>query len=220
MIIKVCGMREAENIRAIEALGIDWMGFIFYPKSKRYVMRIDYLPERCERIGVFVHATIDDIVQHVQQFSLTGVQLHSDESPEFCSDLRHRLPAPLRIIKAFSIAEPSDVERTAAYEGCCDYYLFDTPGAGYGGTGQSFDWSLLRCYTGQTPFLLSGGIGAESLPQLRALHHPRWCGVDLNSRFETAPAVKDPELLRPFIHALRAEDLDAASGIADSTDHR
>jgi phosphoribosylanthranilate isomerase len=208
MIVKVCGMRDADNVRAVEQLPIDWMGFIFYPHSKRYVATADYLPERCRRVGVFVDATQQEILDAVHRYGLKGIQLHGSESPEFCDALRKALwPDPgMILLKAFNIGSQADVETTKRYEGLCDYYLFDTPGPSHGGTGRSFDWSLLMSYTGNTPFLLSGGLGPDSIVKLRTLRHPRWCGVDLNSKFETAPAMKNVDVLRQFLGEFRKLD--------------
>jgi phosphoribosylanthranilate isomerase len=208
MIVKVCGMRDADNIRAVEQLPIDWMGFIFYPHSKRYVTTADYLPERCRRIGVFVDATPEEILEAVERYDLKGIQLHGSESPEFCATLRRALwPDPgMILLKAFNIGSKADVEATRRYEGLCDYYLFDTPGPSHGGTGRSFDWSLLEAYTGNTPFLLSGGLGPESITKLRTLRHPRWCGVDLNSKFELEPALKNVAVLQEFLGEFRKLD--------------
>ncbi len=201
MIIKVCGMREPENIRAVERLGVDWMGFIFYPRSPRYVAaRPSYLPSACRRVGVFVNSSVEDILLTVKSFGLDYIQLHGSESPAFCAELKSA--ANSGIIKAFSIASADDFRRTAQYESSCDYFLFDTACAGYGGSGRTFDWSLLEAYNGQTPFLLSGGIGPDSVEPLRQLSHPRWAGIDLNSGFETAPALKDPALLQSFINQI------------------
>lgn len=196
MIIKVCGMRDADNIRQLEMSHIaDWMGLIFYPKSSRYVAQIpSYLPENMERIGVFVNPSQEDIYQHVRDYGLSGIQLHGQETPSFIRQLKD-IPV---IIKAFSIATVDDLLQTNNYEGLCNYYLFDTKCLTVGGSGKQFDWDLLQSYKGNTPFLLSGGIGPDSINQLSGFHHPKWAGIDLNSRFEQAPAMKDIALLTHF----------------------
>lgn len=231
MIVKVCGMREAENIRQVEEAGAEWMGFIFFPRSPRYVEVCPaYLPQRALRVGVFVNASVEEILQRKEQFGLQVIQLHGKETPAFCEDLKQELKRleqreetkenekeqeeeeekekekkeekeekPTKIVKAFSIATAEDFKQTEAYEGICDYFLFDTACVSYGGSGKRFDWSLLDHYTGSVPFLLSGGIKAEHLEALQALHHPRWAGIDLNSGFETAPAQKDAASLEAFI---------------------
>lgn len=203
MITKVCGMREPENIRQVEQLGPDWMGFIFYKNSSRFVPIVpNYMPVNVKRVGVFVDTNKDGILLRTAAFKLEVIQLHGSESPSFVNDVRTLLPGKT-IVKAFSIHEKEDVLRAQAYEGTCDYYLFDTKCETVGGSGTTFDWSLLDHYQGQTPFILSGGIGPNSLPALKQLKHPLWAGIDLNSKFETAPALKDVTLLSDFLQAFR-----------------
>lgn len=181
MITKVCGMRDAQNIRDVEALGIDWIGMIFWPKSKRYVAEVpSYLPEHLKKVGVFVDSTLDDILQHISDYQLDIIQLHGQESPDFAKALK-----PHTIIKAFNIEKADDLLQTEKYKGIADYFLFDTKGKMAGGNGQKFDWSVLTAYQGKTPFLLSGGIGPEDAESVRSFHHPRCIGIDLNSRFES-----------------------------------
>lgn len=209
MIIKVCGMREAENIRAVEYTGIQWMGFIFYPPSPRYVSeRPDYMPEFVQRIGVFVNDSVENIIRTVLDFSLHAVQLHGKESPEFCKELLdafHVAGKEIMLIKAFSIGKKRELEQTVLYEPYCRYFLFDTPCLGYGGSGQSFNWNILSAYKGHTPFLLSGGLSYKQLPALKKFTHPQWAGIDLNSGFEKRPAYKDALLLQTFIQEFNKE---------------
>lgn len=201
MIVKVCGMRDAENIRQLEALGIDWMGMIFWPKSKRYVSTPPvYLPQHVRKVGVFVDASLDAIRQYVEDYQLDIIQLHGQESPETLKALK-----PLKLIKAFNIATPEDLQKTVAYEGLADYFLFDTKGKSVGGNGEKFDWSVLDSYQGETPFLLSGGIGSEDAQDIKSFHHPKCIGIDLNSRFETEPGLKDITKLKQFLEAIRYE---------------
>lgn len=204
MIVKVCGMREAENIRAVEALGVDWMGFIFWEHSSRCVsQRPAYLPTRAKRVGVFVDASLDVVCQHVEAFGLDVVQLHGSESPTYLRDLRSSCDARLLIVKAFSIATRDDLLQTSLYEGLADYFLFDTKAQLVGGNGRKFDWTVLAHYDGSTPFLLSGGIGPDDASRLSAFSHPRLAGIDLNSRFEAAPALKNVELLKQFLYDIQ-----------------
>lgn len=204
MILKVCGMREAENIRAVEATKPDAMGFIFYPRSPRYVSEVPaYLPGAgIRRVGVFVNASIETIAEKVKDFGLHTLQLHGDESPEYCQQLRQHFPG-LRLIKAFSISKLEDLQKLRGFGGKVDLFLFDTPFGGFGGSGVKFDWTILDNYRGPTPFLLSGGISMDDVQQLREYEHPLFIGVDLNSRFETAPAIKDPVSLEQFFKLLR-----------------
>lgn len=204
MIVKVCGMREAENIRAVEALGVDWMGFIFWEHSSRYVcQRPAYLPTRAKRVGVFVDAPLDVVCRHVEAFQLDVVQLHGSESPAYLQDLRKALAGVVLVVKAFSIATRDDLLQTSLYEGLADYFLFDTKAQLVGGNGRKFDWSILAHYDGSTPFLLSGGIGPYDASRLSAFSHPRLAGIDLNSRFEAAPALKNVELLKQFLYDIQ-----------------
>ena len=213
MMIKVCGMREAENIREVEALGIDLMGFIFWPKSSRYVSAPPaYLPTKCRRVGVFVDAAIDDVRRHIDDYALDIIQLHGHESPDYICEIKDgaATPRPCRggvrggvsVIKAFNIATADDLEQTKPYEGVVDYFLFDTKAQLPGGSGQQFDWRVLADYAGATPFLLSGGIGLDDAERVKSFCHPRCIGIDLNSRFETAPALKDVATLTDFIAQL------------------
>ena len=201
MIIKVCGMRDAQNIRDVESLGVDWIGMIFWPKSKRYVAEVpSYLPEHLKKVGVFVDSTLDDILQHISDYQLDIIQLHGQESPDFAKALK-----PHTIIKAFNIEKADDLLQTEKYEGIADYFLFDTKGKMVGGNGQKFDWSVLTAYQGKTPFLLSGGIGPEDAESVKSFHHPRCIGIDLNSRFESEPGFKDINQLKTFINNIRYE---------------
>lgn len=206
MITKVCGLCQAENIQAVAKTGIQWTGFIFYTPSPRCLLRDPAEAERVrqlitadafrpKRVGVFVNASQEEIMEVAQQYRLDYLQLHGHESPDFCYALQKRGYA---LIKAFSIATAEDLAHTADYAGRVDYFLFDTKCTGYGGSGQRFDWSLLQDYQGETPFLLSGGIRPEMAADLQRFHHPRWAGIDLNSGFESAPGVKQAETLRSF----------------------
>ena len=199
MIVKVCGMRDAENIRKVEALGIDLMGFIFWPKSSRYVSeRPAYLPTKCKRVGVFVDEDVNTIKKLANDYALDYIQLHGSESPEYVQQLRN-----WQVIKAFNIATTEDLEATKTYEGIVCYFLFDTKGKSVGGNGEKFDWSVLDEYHGETPFLLSGGIGPDDAERVKAFNHPKCAGFDLNSKFEVAPALKDINELKEFINKVR-----------------
>ena len=225
-------MREPENIRAISALGIDMIGFIFWPDSPRYVQMIssqagiipDYSMERLnkgrgkveepvdsatspKRVGVFVDDMPQSIVTRVFNYDLDFVQLHGEESRVMIENLRRTLEPDIKsgvkVIKALSIEKPEDVARYEEYEGVVDMFLFDTKCKTVGGSGEQFDWSVLEQYDGKTPFLLSGGIGPDDVERVKAFRHPQFAGVDLNSRFEVEPGLKDVEALRRFIQALR-----------------
>ncbi len=206
MLIKVCGMRGPQNIAEVARLVPDMMGFIFYDRSPRNACStppdaLDALAPGTKRVGVFVDAPMGQILETARRYRLDLVQLHGDETPAVCAELRDR---GLGVIKAFGIASADDVERTAAYEGTCDYYVFDTADASHGGTGRKFDHSLLAAYKGSTPYLLSGGLAPEDAEDLAAsLPCPRQTGFDINSRFETAPGLKNPETIEHFIKTIR-----------------
>ena len=201
MMIKVCGMRDAENIREVEALGIDLMGFIFWPKSSRYVSeRPAYLPTNCKCVGVFVDEDIETVRRIADDYALEFIQLHGHESADYCAQLKG-----LKLIKAISVSGQDDIATYKTYEGLVDYYLFDTKCPSVGGSGLQFDWSVLSAYDGNTPFLLSGGIGPDDTERVKASHHSKCVGIDLNSRFEIAPGLKDINKLKDFLNALNNE---------------
>ena len=197
-------MREADNIREVEALGIDMMGFIFWPKSSRYVSQCpDYLPKRVKRVGVFVDEDPEQVKRLADDYGLDYIQLHGHETPEVISFLRTpALPHP-RILKAFNISTAEDLLQTQPYEGLVDGFLFDAKGKSVGGNGEKFNWDVLEAYDGETPFLLSGGIGPDDAERVLAFHHPRCIGIDLNSRFELSPGLKDIAKLKEFIYNLK-----------------
>ncbi len=198
--MKVCGMREAHNIDELCGTQIDWIGFILYPKSPRYIGDSPAPATRAgvKRVGVFVNATMEQIRGAVERHRLDIVQLHGQESCEMCSSLRCD---GVMVVKAISVACEDDIELAHNYAPYVDYLLFDTKCRGYGGSGEVFDWTLLGCYRGATPFLLSGGITAEMSSLVLSISQgmPLMAGIDLNSRFEISPGVKDVQLLDSFI---------------------
>jgi len=204
MKIKVCGMKDPDNIRQVAELPIQYMGFIFYEKSLRYIgtsFPVDLsFPDFLRRVGVFVNASEKEILEKVRQFGLTTVQLHGSENPELALSLKRK---HLEVFKVFSIAGKADLQKTALYEDCCDYFLFDTKTPLHGGSGKSFDWSALSEYKGNRPFFLSGGIGPEDTERLQQFRHPQWAGIDLNSKFEQSPGYKDAAMISAFINQIR-----------------
>ena len=222
MIIKVCGMRDSRNIQEVSALAVNWIGLIFYERSPRFIgqspkkqwtvdsgqltvkYRLSQLSTvNCQlstkKVGVFVNATIESMMEKASAYKLDYLQLHGNESPEDCHTLQKR---GYSLIKTFPIASKEDFKKTKEYEGRVDYFLFDTRCEGYGGSGKRFDWSILTEYKGETPFLLSGGIRPENAEAIRNFRHPRFAGIDLNSGFEIEPGLKDVDKLKNFIQQI------------------
>ncbi len=190
-------MREQQNASRVVALGVSMMGFIFYERSARFVADITpATPVEVQRVGVFVNASLEYMLDAAKQHALNYIQLHGTESLEVCRQIKSH---GMGVIKAISVASPADIARATEYDGEVDYLLFDTKCPGYGGSGERFDWSILDSYCGTTQFLLSGGIDENMAEEICAISHPAFVGVDLNSRFEDAPALKNIEKLKTFI---------------------
>lgn len=201
-IIKVCGMTDASNIRLVAETGVDWIGMIFWQPSSRCCHDpgvAQTIPEGIQRVGVFVDEEVETIVRRTEECGLNRVQLHGRETATSIRQLRQRLPQGVEIIKAISILTLDDLALAEDYEPLVDYLLFDTKCETVGGSGRQFDWSILNHYQGQRPFLLSGGIGPDDARRLAAFSHPQLAGYDLNSRFETAPGIKNVEALQRFL---------------------
>ena len=204
---KICGMREPENMKKIEALQPDYMGLIFFDGSPRNVAdEIFQVDQKIKRTGVFVNASEEEILEKVDKYDLSAIQLHGEESPEFCRSLKKKLSEEIEMIKVFGIKEEFDFEKLSPYEGVIDYFLFDTKGKSKGGNGIMFNWNVLESYPSTTPFFLSGGIGPKDAAAVRELYHTfqkrqkehLFYAIDVNSKFETAPAVKNAEALKLF----------------------
>jgi phosphoribosylanthranilate isomerase len=237
MIVKVCGMRDGDNIRQVAALGVDWIGMIFWEKSPRNVTMIPtnagIIPDKAPSnfsegrlassltgdgrrplfVGVFVDEMAQNIVTRVVNFHLDIVQFHGHETPTLIRNLRRTLDPDIRpgvkFIKAISVECREDLATYKDYADCVDYFLFDTKCQSVGGSGRQFDWSILDAYDGDLPFLISGGIGPDDADRVRAFFSEGSCpaaakciGIDLNSRFETEPGVKDVAALRDFLGKL------------------
>lgn len=205
LLVKVCGMRDSPNIEQVAALQPDYLGFIFYPKSPRYAASVNKtiltaLPSTIKKVGVFVNESVEQMRQTALDYGLEALQLHGGETPLQCLQLREE---GFILLKAFSIAEESDFEILEDYDGCCDYFLFDTKTPQHGGSGQKFDWNLLDCYHGSTPFFLSGGIDLDDAEVIKNIKHLQFVGVDVNSRFELEPALKDVEKVKAFLSKLK-----------------
>lgn len=193
-------MREAENVAEVARLGISMMGFIFFDRSARFVVDdAPATPRGVERVGVFVNSSKEYILEIANRHKLTHIQLHGAESVDLCREIREH---GFSVIKAISIASVADVEQTKIYDGEVDYLLFDTKCEGHGGSGRCFDWGVLNSYSGGTKFLLSGGIDETMADDVSKISHPQLVGVDLNSRFEDSPALKNVDKLKAFIGKL------------------
>ncbi len=221
MIVKVCGMRDAANIAAVEEAGADWIGMIFHPQSPRNVSLTPALAatlpdtapmptegRRAKRVGVFVDPTAQQVITMAVTLKLDMVQFHGHETPTLMRNLRRTLDAGVcpgvKFIKAISVAVPEDIDTWSEYADVADLLLFDTKCQTAGGSGRQFDWSVLSRYKGNLPFLLSGGIGPDDAQRVAAVNHPQLLGVDINSRFETSPGMKDVELVRRFIKQIKS----------------
>jgi len=198
MKIKICGMRDAENIKALVKLNIDFIGFIFHEKSPRNVSGKPkvLIPKNIKKVGVFVNKPLAFLQGKAQEFDLDYIQLHGKESPEFCLEAKQ---LGLQIIKAFNINDTFDFEMLKPYEANCDYFLFDAFGKQAGGNGVVFNWQLLENYKGEKPFLLSGGINKTMHQEISNFKHKQCVGIDINSGFEIKPALKDVEGIAEFI---------------------
>jgi len=204
--IKVCGMRDKQNICAIANLKPDYMGFIFYANSARYV-GVDFpmedicnLSASIKRTGVFVNASEQEIAKAVAKYELQAVQLHGNESVELCLMVKQM---GVEVIKAFSVDKAFDFFEVKPYTEVCDYYLFDTKTKKYGGSGHKFDWKILDKYDNNKPIFLSGGITNEDVEEIKKLDHLNIYALDINSKFEIKPAYKDVELVSSFVKQIR-----------------
>lgn len=203
--IKVCGMRDPDNIRAISQLPLDMIGFIFYPPSPRYVGKLENeltsvdIPNHIKKVGVFVNETFEEIKLKSKLFGLNAVQLHGSESVEFVRQIKD---VGLSVLKAIPVSGILDLNKIEPFVKSVDYLLFDTKSVAHGGSGVKFNWNILKDYNFDTPFFLSGGIGPDDFDSLSRFHHPKLAGLDLNSRFEKEPGFKDFEILKSFLEAL------------------
>ncbi len=204
--IKVCGMREPGNVREVARLPLDYMGFIFYDRSPRFCGGIspDVLAGVAEMgvvpVAVTVDMAADELSRLADIYGVGTLQLHGSETPEVCSVLRSR---GFTVWKAMALRSHSDMEKLAGYAGTVDMFLFDTPAENHGGSGRKFDWNLLGAYPLATGFMLSGGISPSDAMLIKRLRFPGLMGVDLNSRFEISPGVKDVALLSEFMAEMK-----------------
>lgn len=211
MRIKVCGMTSAEQVMELDEMGVEFAGFIFYPKSPRYVYKFMPRPaikkikgKGINKVGVFVNAPVEEVLETVDDCGLYIVQLHGDETPKYCE----KIADYVTVVKAFRLREDDNVLwKVKDYQDVADMFLFDTEGAGYGGTGRKFDWNMLHGLNIRKPFFLSGGIEHDDTDKLKEfikdpVAHDLF-SIDVNSKFETSPGVKDMKLLRDFITTVK-----------------
>lgn len=201
--IKVCGMRDAENINALCSLPIDYIGFIFYSKSPRYIVDkniASVVPPTMKKTGVFVNASIEEIQIKKEDFDLEAIQLHGNETPAFCDQIRQM---NITTFKAFGIHDSFEWKDIDVYQDVVDYFLFDTKSKAYGGTGEVFNWNKLLENPYDKPYILSGGISTENIKEAANFHDERLYGLDLNSKFEIRPAVKNIELLTQALSIIK-----------------
>lgn len=198
-------MKQSANIKEIALLQPDFMGFIFYPKSPRYAKELDIdamksIPEAIRKTGVFVNETIETILNTGEKYQLNAIQLHGCELPEMCKSIQDK---GYICLKAFPIERENDLENTCEYEAVVDYFLFDTKTNAYGGSGEKFDWEIINHYRGKKPFFISGGIGVEDIERIKSIRHPLLYGIDINSRFESSPGMKNREQVKQFIQTFK-----------------
>ena len=209
MNIKVCGITQFKQLQQLEALNIDYAGLIFYKDSPRYIgekitgKQIKDADFDIKKVGVFVDPGYSELLVAIDEYGLDIVQLHGNETPELCEELS----AEVEVIKAFRIPDKSiDIdEMVADYDAVCDYYLFDTAGLkeSFGGTGQQFDWGVLKKAKIEKPFFLSGGIGPDDAAKVKAFSHPDFFAIDVNSKFELSPGLKDLASILKFLQAFK-----------------
>jgi phosphoribosylanthranilate isomerase len=208
MKLKICGMKYPENMLEVGSLLPDYMGFIFWEKSSRYFDGIiPELPKSIKKVGVFVNETLAGILKKIEKYDLQAIQLHGSESVEFCVDLKNKIGNDIEIIKVFSVNDDFDFVVLKPFESVCDYFLFDTKGKLPGGNGITFDWEVLKKYSPTKPFFLSGGIGMDeinSVNEISKTNLPIYA-IDINSKFETEPGLKNIQLCKDAINCISNE---------------
>jgi phosphoribosylanthranilate isomerase len=210
MNIKVCGITQFKQLQQLDALNIDYAGLIFYKDSPRYMgdklsgKQVKEADFDIKKVGVFVNPGYSELLDAIDEYGLDIVQLHGNETPEMCEELS----AEVEVIKAFRIAGDESInidEMVMPYDAACDFYLFDTAGLkeSFGGTGQQFDWKILKKAKIEKPFFLSGGIGPDDVQKVRSFRHPDFFAIDINSKFETTPGVKDMAAILKFLQGFK-----------------
>ncbi|MCX2477416.1 phosphoribosylanthranilate isomerase [Pedobacter sp. MC2016-05] len=204
--LKVCGMKFAANIASVAALQLDYLGFIFYEQSPRFISDVSaelikYVPHQIKTVGVFVNEDLEVVKKKVNLYQLKAVQLHGNESVEYCNELKESFNS-LEVIKAFGVEEEFDFSVLDVYENVVDFFLFDTKTKAHGGSGKTFDWKILENYKLNKPYFLSGGIDLEHAAAISKIENSRLYALDINSRFEIEAGVKDVQKIGEFFAKL------------------
>jgi len=205
--LKICGMKFAANIAAVASLQPDYLGFIFYGQSPRFISDVSaelikYIPSEIKTVGVFVNEDLEVVKKKVNLYQLKAVQLHGNEAPGYCADLKSTFGG-IEVIKAFGVDEEFDFSILDGYNDVVDYFLFDTKTKAHGGSGKTFDWKILENYELNKAYFLSGGIDLEHAAAIKQIEDSRLYALDINSRFEVEPGVKDVEKVKAFITAIK-----------------
>jgi phosphoribosylanthranilate isomerase len=204
MKIKICGLKYPDNIKAVAGLAPDYMGFICYAPSPRYAIELQPetlagLPQSIYKTAVFVNEEAETIAKLIDTYRFDAIQLHGNEDPQFCDQFKGKIS----VVKAFGMNEEFNFDRLNDFVGSVDYFMFDAKTDLHGGSGKSFDWTLLDKYKLDVPFFLSGGLSLENLAEVKSIKHPQFYGVDLNSKFETQPGLKDIDKLKKAFEILQ-----------------
>jgi phosphoribosylanthranilate isomerase len=211
MKIKVCGITTVEQLKQLQDMNVDYAGLIFYPKSKRYAyekltaQKAEIRSLEIKKVGVFVNAGMGFLKSCIAEYGLSAVQLHGDETPEFCDALKNEIDV-IKVLRIGNVALDID-ERIRPFQNSCAYFLFDTDTAEYGGSGKRFDWTVLQEATIGKPFFLSGGIGPDDMEKVKRFSHPYFQAIDINSRFESTAGIKNMESVNEFVNQLKAPSL-------------
>ena len=204
--VKVCGMTDPDNLLAISEAGPDYLGYIFYPQSARYIGRapemslFNLVPAAIEKVGVFVNEDIEAVTEIADRYRLDVVQLHGYEKPDYCAVIKAK---GIKVIKSFAITVNFSFGDLVSYTDACDFFLFDTQASGFGGSGLKFNWDKLSEYTLDKPFFLSGGIGPGDIGLIEGINNKFLYAVDINSKFETGPGIKDFNAVKTFIKKIK-----------------
>ncbi len=199
MKIKVCGISQNKQLLELDSIEeIDFLGLIFHTSSARKVLELSKKLKKSKKVGVFVNADLDFISKNAEEYALDFIQLHGNESPEFCREISDKYT----VIKAFGVDVDFNFNDLHAYKTSVDYFLFDTKTEKHGGSGKKFNWEILSNYKLNIPFFIAGGISTDDSVEIKKINHPQFYGIDINSKFEISPGIKDEQLIKNFINEL------------------